>query len=497
LNTGIKYDWQKVLGVSLARAGEATSRNGLARLLDIPVRTYGDGMLREFGVVSLQDIKDMESEIDPATLKGAESWTIEDLIAENNEVDRDQNTQFAINGNQATAQSSSERIKTLEDLIEACNIDLDIWRVERWLANKWEVGAKAEFKDLTWKQGVIDGALHADGLTIEPLFQVKAWLIKRHPEPLFPIIQPVKCAVTYKTPSLPKQGLARSLVFADPHFWFQRDEQSASLFPLHDRRALDVVLQIAGVAQPDRIDMLGDSLDMTDWTGKFLRTPDFTRCTQPSLLECHWWLAQFRVACPDALINVHEGNHDKRLRSALLEHLPAAYGLKAADEIDLPPALSLPKLLGLAGLGIGWIGNYPDDASWLNEAVMLQHGDIARAAGNTTKAVVGKSDHTTIMGHIHKVEWVSRTKHERDHRQSISAFCPGCLCHLDGRVPGTRGRQQWQQGCAVVDYDIEGRLHAIAPIMIDEGEAVWNGKMFQCRDRLADLRNDIPDWNWN
>jgi hypothetical protein len=457
-------------------------------------------MLREFSIVSLQDIRDMRSEVDPLMLDAAESWVLADLMTadvEEGEEEGKESTQFAVEGNCATATSKSSRITTLEQLIEACKIDLEVWRIERWLCNKWEVGAKTEHKVLTWDRGVMDGSVRAEGLSVEALFQVKAWLVKRHPEPIFPVLQPVVASTTYVAPSLPEGGLLRSLVFADPHFWFTRDDQSAALSPLHDRRALDIVLQIADAVQPDRIDMLGDSLDMTDWTTKFVRTPDFTHCTQPSLLECHWWLAQFRATCPTSVINVHEGNHDKRLRSALLQHLPAAYGLKAADEMELPPALSLPKLLGLPGLGIGWTGEYPDDESWLGDSIMLQHGDIARVAGNSTKAVVERADYTTIMGHIHKLELCSRVVHSRDGLKTISAFCPGCLCHIDGRVPATRGRQQWQQGCAVVDYDLNGRLHSILPVIIDEGEAVWNGMKFQYRDRRADLRCDMPDWNWN
>jgi len=55
-----------------------------------------------------------------------------------------------------------ERITTLEDLVAFCKIDLDVWDVERWVANKWEVGAN------------IDGKL-----TVEPLYQVKAFMRKR------------------------------------------------------------------------------------------------------------------------------------------------------------------------------------------------------------------------------------------------------------------------------------------------------------------------------
>ena len=57
----------------------------------------------------------------------------------------------------------STRIHTLEQLIEHCKIDLSIWEVERFVCNKWEVGAKDD----------------AGKIIVEPLFQVKATLRRR------------------------------------------------------------------------------------------------------------------------------------------------------------------------------------------------------------------------------------------------------------------------------------------------------------------------------
>jgi hypothetical protein len=56
--------------------------------------------------------------------------------------------------------TTRENVRTLEDLIRVCEIDTAVWEVERWVANKWEMGYK-------------DDANQADSL---PLFQVKAWL---------------------------------------------------------------------------------------------------------------------------------------------------------------------------------------------------------------------------------------------------------------------------------------------------------------------------------
>ena len=55
------------------------------------------------------------------------------------------------------------RIHTLEQLVEQFEIDLDKWTCTRFIANKWEVGAKDS----------------ADNLVIKPLYQVKAFFEKK------------------------------------------------------------------------------------------------------------------------------------------------------------------------------------------------------------------------------------------------------------------------------------------------------------------------------
>lgn len=60
--------------------------------------------------------------------------------------------------------SKNNRIKSLDDLIIHCDIDLNVWEIERHIINKWEVWAKDEE---SWK------------IITEPLYQVKAWIKKR------------------------------------------------------------------------------------------------------------------------------------------------------------------------------------------------------------------------------------------------------------------------------------------------------------------------------
>lgn len=59
--------------------------------------------------------------------------------------------------------TTNKRVKTLDDLIKVCDIDISVWEITSWECNKWEVGAVGE-----------NGKIN-----IEPLFQVKAKLKRR------------------------------------------------------------------------------------------------------------------------------------------------------------------------------------------------------------------------------------------------------------------------------------------------------------------------------
>lgn len=398
--------------------------------------------------------------------------------------------------NYAEASCTSDRIKSLDGLLEASAVDLTIWRVKDWGVKKWEVGAKLKYGDLAWEGGKATGWQQHKGLGVQELWSVWAKFIRREPQPIEPVVRPVECSVSYATPPTPKTtGVSRSLVFADPQFGFSQEVTSAKLEPFHDRAVLDLILQMAVHLRPDRIDILGDWFDFVMWTDRFLRSPKFEYTTQPAICEGHWWLRQFREGCPGAKITLLEGNHDARMRKALMTHLRAAYGLKPADEMELPAALSPERLLALHRLGIEWVGHYPNGAVWLNDHVKLEHGAVARnQPGATARAVVESSDVSTLFGHCHRRERASRTLHLHGGARDITAVSPGCACRIDGAVPGVKDRQNWQQGAAVVDYTDED--HSSALVEIRNGRALFGGEVYEARDRIGDLRDDLPDWNW-
>lgn len=75
---------------------------------------------------------------------------------------------------------TKKRIKTLEDLLEACDVDGNLWEVSSYEVNKWEVGRKDKIVNWQSNEGVGTGIVQDTGkIFVEPLFQVKAKLVRR------------------------------------------------------------------------------------------------------------------------------------------------------------------------------------------------------------------------------------------------------------------------------------------------------------------------------
>jgi hypothetical protein len=76
---------------------------------------------------------------------------------------------------------TERRIKTLTDLIEVCEIDTNVWEVERWMQSKNE-GYRKD-RSVKWKtvNGRTEyGEVNDSGkLIIKPLFSVKVWLRRK------------------------------------------------------------------------------------------------------------------------------------------------------------------------------------------------------------------------------------------------------------------------------------------------------------------------------
>src|SRR3990167_1253300 len=383
--------------------------------------------------------------------------------------------------------ATDRRVKTLNDLIRVCKIDLDTWRVDRWVANKWEVGGydRAEGDSGNW---------HRDygKLKVHPLYQVKAWLSRINPIAIMPVLQPIQISSTVLKPKRQSNvGMKRALVIYDMQVGFRRNLQTNELIPFHDRRVLDIGLQIAQHKQVDNVIYGGDELDLSEWSTHWTAEPEFYFTTQAAIIELHWWLSQFRQAAPNAEMTMLDGNHN-RFTDAIVSNLKAAYQLRPADELHRDAVLTTPRMLALDALHIENVDSYKNGSSrkWLTDELSFVHSDVARAgAGATAGEMANKNYSTTIYGHSHRRELASKTMLFRDKRTTITTFCPGGACHVDGRVPGSKEDNQWQQGIAVIEYTKD--RHNIIPVEIEDGVALYDGIVFTATDRDADANKAI------
>ena len=390
-----------------------------------------------------------------------------------NGADVDEKIEEVGKDNERIIDSKSRRITTLEGLIKFCKIDLNEWTIDRHVINKWEVGVNG-----------------GDGIEVSPLFQVKAWLSKKHPEAIKPVIQPVQINVEIPKAAKPtKSKFKKALLMGDAQIGFTRSMRTGKLTPFHDRLALGVSLALLKVHKFDQVIIGGDWLDFSMWSSKFLKKPSFYFTTQPALIECAWLLTTIRKLQPDAEILYIEGNHEIRPEVAIMDHFVDGYGLRSADNIDGQAVMSIPNLLGLPKIGVEYIGNYPAGESWLNDRAVIRHGNTARkGSGATVSAIAKEALDTEIVFHIHRMEMVGKTIHAKDGTKIIYQFCPGCLCRIDGAVPGDE-RPNWQQGIAVVSYDNKQYVN-IEPIPIHEGQALYRDQVFTGTDYTQQLRKD-------
>jgi len=383
------------------------------------------------------------------------------------------------------------RIKTLDDLIKYAEIDTNVWEITKYKINKWEGYRREEIKNIEYIDGKANGFVEDTGnIKVEPLWQVEAHMIKKEPEAIHPVISPVVISPQKRTNFRNRKVSNSVMILADPHIGFSKNTRTNKLTPFHDRRAMDIALNIASNNTFDKIIVLGDLLDLAEWSDKFARSPEMYFTTQAALIEAAWYLTQLKSLSNE--VYLLEGNHEERLMRMILRQMLMAYELGTADNPEIP-VLSIPNLLSLDKIGVKYIGGYPDGELWINDSIVCTHGSRVNAkSGRTVSAIIDEINSTHIFGHIHRIETASRTIYSRDGYKTIQAHSPGCLCRIDGVVPGKKKKQNWQQGLSVVNSTSE--FHQIVSVPIDNGSAIFNNKIYNGSDYKQKLSNDT---NWN
>lgn len=356
-------------------------------------------------------------------------------------------------GNEGVVTSEcSTQIKSIEQLLEACNVDMDKWILKSQKVNAWNAQTK-------------EGELAT-------LFQVKGYLEKKVPDvQRIPVVQPIVIPNPPKRIVSDRVPANRSLVIGDAQIGFNC-HIDGTWETYHDVRAMDIVLQVVADNQFDNIVLLGDFLDCTE-ASKYTQKPEFAGTMQKSINTLGAFIYSLRELAPSSKIVFMAGNHERRLQSSMIDNLKYAYGLTAYKD-DLP-VMSLSKLLALDAIDVEVIEDYPSGTFWIGNNLKIIHGEFVSVSKE-----LSSSDTHTIMGHIHRRATDSRSIFMKDGIKQISIHSIGCLCKIDGTVPGVNSRPSWQQGGAIVEH-VENHV-SINHFSIENGVCVLAGKKYVGKD---------------
>jgi len=360
---------------------------------------------------------------------------------------------------------SPGQVTSLAGLLAAGGVDTHTWHVDKHVVNRWEVANAAG--------------------EVTPLWQVKAWLSRR-------LLSRIERAPFFAVPSSEpgdSRAVRTALILPDTQTGFTWGPGHQTLIPYHDRRALEVARLMAAALDPDEVIWLGDNQDFEELSLKFTRDPLAAQTTQPGIDEQAWWYSRFKVSAPRASHRVFDGNHEHRMEKALQERAPWAVHLKAPGSDRA--VMSVPYLLGLDDMGIEWLGEYGSEW-WLWDKVRISHGDtVASGGGRTVSKVAAASSFSQVFGHIHHLEMACKTIWGPNGAETIGVMSPGCLCRVDGAVPGVKARPDWQQGVGVLELDEETGNVTMHPVQIVNGRAVYAGQVYVATDRTDQIAGEL------
>ena len=307
--------------------------------------------------------------------------------------------------------------------------------------------------------------------------------------PEWPVVQPAAPTIIKPTTAKSIQRDTKiTVILPDPQIGYRR-LHDGEMIATHDEQAIDVALQITKDVRPDVIVNLGDTIDLPEWSSKFLVLPEFVLTTQPTIDYAHRFLAHQRAIAPNAEIHLLEGNHDNRMGKAVAKNAMAALRLRQAETPEGWPVLSIPFLLRLDDLGVNYVGAYPAGRIQLTRGgngmtpLRAVHGeklDVAKVARTERQSIV--------QGHIHRQAIHCETYEVNGSPETVVAFSPGCLCRVDGAVPSTKSGEDsmgrpvtrwegWQQGMAVITEESDGYWF-VEMVHINHGRAIYRGKSY-------------------
>ncbi len=303
--------------------------------------------------------------------------------------------------------------------------------------------------------------------------------------PKFPLIQPAT-PVPIVHIDVPRilHPVKHAIVISDAQINYLRDARLHTFTPSHDPPALEVTRQIIADVAPNRGAFIGDWMDWEVFS-RYAKHPEAEGATQISVQAGYEWKGRHIAAAPsDCAWQEADSNHSIRLPKFIQEHNREGMNLQRAKRFgeigEEWPVFSEQFLLRYDELGIHMVGRYPGGEFELIPGLWCGHAPHKP----------GEFAVSFIHGHLHKLTITSNVIFCPERRSMMMYDC-GCLCSVDKnpnerslhalRVGSDRGRTNWLQGIAVVEY-IESKApiwqHHVQLVHIEAGKALFSGRVY-------------------
>jgi hypothetical protein len=332
----------------------------------------------------------------------------------------------------------------IEGLLRERGLDPDDWEVTSLIIGEW--GALLNIKD---------GEAVKNKSQKTNLKQLKVTLKRKKP---FKIVVPARTQIDY------------SLIAAEPARFYDDEPYLAVVVsdhhaPRHDKNLHKLFLEWLMENQPEKGVILGDLIDLSE-ISRHPRDPEWATETQKCVDAAGQIILDYRTASPSTVWEYLDGNHEERLRRAIIDRIGDFYGLRPAqvEELpDLPPIHSPLHLLRLDELGVNYTpanGSYDHHYTKLSPYLTARHGWNARkGSGASAHATLDHLGHSVFIGHTHRQGMVEQTKHGvNGDLATIMAAEIGCMCLIPGGL-GYAVAPDWQNGFATATIWPDGKFN--------------------------------------
>lgn len=233
--------------------------------------------------------------------------------------------------------------------------------------------------------------------------------------------------------------------------------------PFQDERAMALAQVAIRELMPDNVVFLGDMLDFPSLS-RFEQRPEWAGQVQESLDRNHEMLARTRANAPDANLYYLYGNHEDRLQKHMVKNNAELLGIKRANAEKELGVMTLEFLLRMKELEVQAVPGYPNGHLWLEDHLVMLHGNKARQNGSTSLEYLKENPHVnTVHGHSHRAEIQWRTTPTRNGHVQRFAASPGTLADISGNVPSYHSTidehgavvpraENWQQSVLGVEH---------------------------------------------